>query len=235
VKLLKKLRPTPSGTYTEWWWPPGQVAGRTQQAGYRSFEHVLLPEVDPGPDTTYFWAHQFRIIGGEGGYLGLQTKGNLADGTLTKIAIFSLWNAVGAEGPSVMPFGNEGSGWSARIAYPWVAGQPYRLQVFSVGDSWWAASVTDVTGDEREIGAIRVPEQWRQLDTWSVMWTEYYGGPLSRCADMPYSSVIFGTPTANEGEVRPAGSHSRIGDGTCPTSRVQSLADGVRHEMGVPR
>ena len=113
-------------------------------------------------------------------------------------------------------------------------GRAYRLAVWTPGDSWWVASVSDeVGGDEHEIGRIRVPEQWHRLDTWSVMWTEYYGGPLRSCADLPYSRVVFGTPTADRGTVSPARSASRIGAGTCATSRIEPLPSGVRHEMGI--
>jgi hypothetical protein len=231
----RRARATPSGTYTEWRWPPSTSFARTLQAGYLSFEHVLVPEIDPGPDTTYFWAHQFRLIGGEGGYIGLQTKGNRADGSLGKMAIFSIWDAEAAEGPGTIRFGGEGEGWSCRIPYPWQAGRPYRMKVFTPGGSWWGAKVRDeATGEVSDLGGIRVPQRWRNLDSWSIMWTEYYGGPLANCSDLPYSRVVFHTPWANDGEVKPAGSHSHIGEGTCKTSRIEQLADGVRHEMGLP-
>jgi hypothetical protein len=234
VAFLKRPRPTPAGTYTEWRWPPSTSFARTLLAGYRSFEHVLVPEVDPGPDSTYFWAHQFRMIGGEGGYIGLQTKGNRVDGSLGKMAIFSIWNAIDADGAKTR-FSGEGEGWSCRIPYQWQAGRAYGLKVASVGGGWWAAKVRDEeTGEISEIGGIRVPENWRLLDTWSVMWTEYYGPPLTSCSDLPYSCVVFGTPVANDGETRPAGSHSHIGDGTCDTSSIEAVPNGVRHEMGRP-
>jgi hypothetical protein len=205
------------------------------QAGYKSFEHVVLPEVDPGPDATYFWAHQFRLIGGEGGYIGLQTKGNRADGSLGKMAIFSIWDAVEAEGPGTTRFGGEGTGWSCRIPYQWQAGRAYGLRVYTPGGGWWAGLIRDeATGEVHELGGIRVPGHWRNLDSWSVMWTEWYGGPLGSCNDLPYSSVVFGTPTAEAGEVKPAGSHSHFGDGTCETSNIEALAGGVRHQMGMP-
>ncbi len=233
-KSRLRPRPTPCGTYTEWRWPPSTSFARTLQAGYKSFEHSLTPELDPGPDSTYFWAHQFRLIGGEGGYLGLQTKGDRADGA-GKIAIFSIWNAEEAEGPNAVRFGGEGTGWSCRIPYQWQAGRTYDLRVWTPGGGWWAAAVRDrATGDVHEIGAIRVPGHWRNLDSWSVMWTEYYGPPLRSCSDLAHSSVIFGTPTADGGEVRPAGSHNQFGEGTCNTSRIEAVADGVRHEMGAP-
>lgn len=234
---FKKLRrpATPQGTYTEWRWPPSTSFARTLLAGYRSFEHVLVPEVDPGPESTYFWAHQFRLIGGEGGYIGLQTKGNRVDGSLGKMAIFSIWNALEAQGPGTTRFSGEGEGWSCRIPYMWEAGRPYALKVSFVGEGWWEAKVRDeVTGNISVIGAIRVPGDWRLLDTWSVMWTEYYGPPLNSCTDLPHSSVLFGTPLANDGETKPAGSHSHLGDGTCETSLIEKVQDGVRHQMGMP-
>jgi len=232
-KGLRKPRPTPRGTYTEWRWPPSTSFARTLLAGYTSFEHVLVPEIDPGPDSTYFWAHQFRLIGGEGGYIGLQTKGNRVDGSLGKMAIFSIWDAEEASGLATR-FSGEGEGWSCRIPYPWQAGRAYTLKVFTPGGGWWAAKVRDeTTGQVSEIGGIRVPGHWRNLDSWSVMWTEYYGPPLVSCSDMGHSSVIFGTPIANDGEGKPAGSHSHIGEGTCQNSRIGALAQGVRHQMGV--
>jgi len=66
------------------------------------------------------------------------------------------------------------------------------------------------------------------------MWTEYYGPPLNSCSDLAHSSVIFSTPTADDGESRPAGSHSHLSEGTCQTSRVDALTEGVRHQMGMP-
>ena len=234
-KKMRRGQATPRGTYTEWFWPPSTSFARTLLAGYRSFEHVLVPEVDPGPDATYFWAHQFRMIGGEGGYLGLQTNGYRADGSVGKMAIFSIWDAEDAEGPGVVRFGGEGTGLSCRVPYPWQPGRAYGLKVFTPGGGWWAAKVRDeLTGEITELGGIRVPQQWRQLDSWSVMWTEYYGQPLGTCHDLAYSSVIFGTPSANDGEAKPAGSHSHLGEGTCETSQVDALADGVRHQMGTP-
>jgi hypothetical protein len=235
-RSLRRPRATPCQTYTEWRWPPSTSFARTLKAGYKSFEHALLPEVDPGPESTYFWAHQFRLIGGAGGYLGLQTRGNLADGSLGKVAIFSIWDAEEAEGPGAVRFSGEGTGWSCRIPYAWEAGRAYGMRVYTPGGGWWAAAVRDeATGVIEDIGGIRVPADWRNLDSWSVMWTEYYGSPLDSCQDLAHSSVVFATPTADRGDVRPAGSHSHIGEGTCQTSYIEPVPDGVRHQMGLPR
>src|SRR5438132_278972 len=63
----RRSRVQPTGTYTQWQWP-------SAADGYRSFAWDLTPQTDPSPDG-YFWSHQFWLVGGEGGYLGLQTCG----------------------------------------------------------------------------------------------------------------------------------------------------------------
>lgn len=219
----RKFRPR--GTYTDWWWPA---------KGFSAVEHVLTPEVDPGPESTYFWAHQFRTEAGEGGYIGLQTKGNRADGSLGKMAIFSFWDTLGAEGPGVVRFGGEGVGWSVRIPFYWEAGQSYRLRIEVVDADdevlTWAGSVAG-----EEFGRIRAPAAWGRLGPWSIMWTEYYGGPLARCSDLAYSKVIFSEPEADGAQkTRPHRSNDHLGDGNCKGSQVTRVPDGVRHEMGIP-
>jgi len=149
------------------------------------------------------------------------------------MAIFSVWDAVSAEGAATGRFGVEGEGFSCRIPYLWEAGRGYRLRVWAVEPGWWGASVRDeVTGAETEIGFIQVPRGWRQLDRWSVMWTEYYGDPLASCADLPHSRVVFFAPRAEDGTVEPERMVSRLGDGTCNSSHTEPVGGGVRHEMG---
>ena len=225
----------PRGPYTEWWWPelPVTAVGR----GFGRFEHTLVPELDPGPAATYFWAHQFQLEGGEGGYLGLQTRGHRADGSVGKTAIFSIWDALGAEGPGVLRFGGEGTGWSARLPYPWSEGHSYRLVVELDGTgpdgTWWTASVADLAaGAELAIGRVRAPPTWGGLGAWSIMWTEYYGGPVRRCSDLAPVRARFTTPTA-DGSIMPVRRHSHLGDGDCDTTRITELDDGVRHELGL--
>jgi len=256
VRLRPSPPPTPRGPYTEWFWPTPPAADGLQ--GYAAFEHTLLPEIDPGPAATYFWAHQFGLEGGEGGYLGLQTKGNRVDGSLGKMAIFSLWDATGAEEPvprsegrsgsvprsegrsgpgGVVAFSGEGTGWSARIPYLWAAGRSYRLRVtrdeVTPEGAWWTASVLDVdAGEERHIGRLRAAPGWGGLRPWSVMWTEYYGPRLRHCSDLAPVGAVFGAPVA-DGSVAPDRVASHIGEGTCDTTRITSVGRGVRHEMGL--
>ncbi|MCA1691599.1 MAG: hypothetical protein LC733_05125, partial [Actinobacteria bacterium] len=74
---------------------------------------------------------------------------------------------------------------------------------------------------------------WGGLGEWSIMWTEYYGPPITRCTDLLYSSVVFSTPAADHG-VPPVRWNDHLGDGTCENSRITRVNGGVRHEVGRP-
>jgi hypothetical protein len=173
--------------------------------GYRSFEHTIVPEVDPGSRAPYLWAHEFTFLGGDGGCLGLEAEG---------AAVFSIEGAT-----------------ACRIPCEWQVGRVYHLQVWTEGGGWWAAAVQEGEGPPSLIGRIQVPEGWRRLASTSTMSTEYRG-PLTRCADMPPSRVTFSPPTADGGTVSPVRHEIRLGPGTCEGSTVELTPAGVRHLMG---
>ena len=84
--------PSPCGTYTYLRWPAPSGAFD----GFDSFEWELTPELDTS--QGYFWAHQFALRDSgnppSGGYVGLQANGSYPPGRPTKVAIFSIWNAL---------------------------------------------------------------------------------------------------------------------------------------------
>ena len=208
MRRQRQSSPTPRSIHTEWWWPPSPTIYRTMSGGYRSFEHVIVPEVDPGSRAPFRWAHEFSLLGGEGGYVGLEAEGN---------AVFSI----------------RGAG-TARIPCPWRVGTPYELWVWTEGGGSWSAAVREGEDDGTLIGRIQVPEEWRRLAGTSVMSTEYRGGPLARCADLPPSRVWFSAPTADGHTVSPVRHEIRLGPGTCAGSTVEVTTNGVRHVMGGP-
>ncbi|HKQ03129.1 MAG TPA: hypothetical protein VJ735_22630, partial [Actinomycetes bacterium] len=77
----------PRGTYTWWRWPAAA-------AGASSLAWDLTVLRDPGP-TTYFWAHSWYFQGGEVGYFGLQAHDRRKDGSQGRLAVFSVWSAIG--------------------------------------------------------------------------------------------------------------------------------------------
>ena len=221
----------PTGTYTEWNWP-------NSATGFNSFEWQVTVLADPTP-AGYFWAHQFGFINGDGGYLGLQSQGNRrADGSIGKLAIFSLWNTTLSQGAACGNFSGEGVGQSCSIAYNWIKNRTYKLRVnkdFSQSTgTWWSAWVQDtVTRQDSFIGRIRVPAAWRGLSTFSGMWTENFVPAFTNCESLVYSSVRFDYPKANGGTISPMSHNNHLGTpGGCPGSSVTDVPNGVRQDMG---
>jgi hypothetical protein len=233
--------PAPCGTYTYLRWPAPSGAFD----GFDSFEWELTPELDTS--QGYFWAHQFALRDSgdpqSGGYAGLQANGSYPPGRPTKVAIFSIWNALDARGAGIaQPFGGEGIGYQTLIPWAWEAGRRYQLRLSTIEtdprrERWWVAAVRDTATDsEAEIGRILVPETWNKLATGSVVWTELFFPPIGRCADMECASSLWANFTADRGTLRPTAIDSSFGEpACCANSRITILEGGiVRHQMGLP-
>jgi hypothetical protein len=220
-RLLRAPGPpaVPLGTYTTWSWP-------STTSGFGEMRWELEPRTDPSP-VGYFWSHQVGLIGGEAAYFGLQTMGAEPTG---KIAIFSVWSAIDAEGPDhAAPFGGEGTGMTVRIPYEWEVGRPESLAIRADGGGWWRAEVGD-----QPVGRIRVDPTWRGLTPTSIMWTERYAPPLRSCADMGLAIARFGTPSA-DGDVAPLRHRNHLATHRgCPGASVYDADGGVIQVMGGP-
>lgn len=233
--VFKSQAATPQGTYTNWSWS-------APAEGYNSFEHNLLIE-KVTPDSTYFWSHQFQMVGGDGGYIGLQSHGSRVNGTVGKTAIFSIFSSgiAGTAGSCIVQQagfdGYNTSGTSCRVPFEWVEGRTYKLRVaYMSSDSTgkrWGGWVTDTsTGVETFIAQIKVPTTWKGLGAWSVMWTEYFGVQPATCDQLPYSRVRFYTPKAN-GSIVPASMSNFLStSSTCTNSAITNFTGGTIQEMG---
>ncbi|HSX27811.1 MAG TPA: DUF3472 domain-containing protein [Patescibacteria group bacterium] len=233
--LLRTSALTPQGTYTNWdWSPPAD--------GFSSLKHSLTVEAVT-PDAPYFWSHQFQFVGGDGGYIGLQSHGSRVDGTIGKTAVFSIFSA-GIEATSgacvVQQAGFDGyntSGSSCRVPYEWVLGRTYQMRTAMISrdstGTWWGGWVKDTsTGVETFIAQIKTPATWKGIGAWSSMWTEYFGVQPSSCDTLPYSRVRFGSPTAND-VVAPTGTSNYLTTtADCKTSVITNTANGMVQEMG---
>jgi hypothetical protein len=160
-----------------------------------------------------------------------------------RLAVFSVWSAVGCDGNPGCHQGVEGTPfWTCRLAYEWTPGRAYRLRVARTRPGWWSASVTDpASGTVTPVGSIQVPSRWGGLDLaarGSAAWVEFYAanapGGIADCGLVPHTRVRFGAPAADGGRVLVAGHANRLGDGDCDNSRVADDGDGVLHEMGIP-
>ena len=211
--------------------------------GFSSADTLLTIENDPGSGTNYYWSMNpvFNGTSGstfDGAYMGLQTGAARSDGTIGKVAIFSVWGAdpgEAASGPTpnsyCSSFGGEGTGAHCLIAFDWVAGRMYDLNMHLIAGSRWGAWVIDTTtGTSTEIGSMVAPatEQW--IKSISVF-SEQYAVP----SDCPQQTVSarFEKTNADDGAIVPTDVANQL-TGDCHRARVSATTLGIRHQMDLP-
>lgn len=207
---------------------------------FNNFEILLTINIDPGIQSTYYWAHQFHYKNEKVAYMGLQTNGIMHGQWVGKMAIFSIWDALEAEpgpGASCEWFTGEGEGWSCRKKYNWVEGHTYGLRIKKEGvdeqqNEWWGAYIIEIiTSEEIFLGRIKVPAFWGGLDDYTAVWVEYYGKVVD-CNSIPYAEARFEQPTANDGKYSPKNLTTYTGT-TCPNANITLLENkGVAFETG---
>lgn len=224
-----------TGTYTDWYFPDSA-------SGYDNFALDVTVNADPSPQS-FFYSTEFWFANGDGsasttGYFGIQTQG-ASPGPTGKIAIFSIWDALAAQGPDfAAPFGGEGIGYSVRISYPWIADRTYHMRIGKLSadpdGQWWGAWVKDtVTNIESYIGKIKVPLQSVKLYAIPVSWTEYYGANPSSCDGYNFSEVTFSNVAANDGALATNGHNNHLSSpAKCPGSSFVDTANGVSQLTG---
>lgn len=161
-------------------------------------------EISP---STY-WEEGWRWDNGpDGGYGGIQNQGILANGKLSDLAIFSIWNAVqaipGDSNAGCVVFGGEGIGYSCRVPIDLVAGHSYKL-TFGVdqdrGLDWWRATVEDLTvGNIQILGSI----QAKQANLYATNWNNFieYWGPDIPCNSVGPATAKFSNPISSNSAI----------------------------------
>ena len=169
-----------------------------------SMSQVIQPlEISPRMYWEAGW-HWDNIP--DGGYGGIQSGGILADGKISDLAIFSIWNGLGAVpgvGAGCTPFGGEGIGYSCRIPITLIAGNKYEIS-FGVdtarGPQWWIASISDLAkGTKSVIGSIETNSSVAKATNWNNF-IEYWGQAVP-CDAVGAASAKFYTPTSNNPDV----------------------------------
>jgi hypothetical protein len=220
LAMFGRAPAVPVGTYTTWSWPPTPT-------GYAEFRWTLEPRTDPSP-VGYFWSHQVALVGGEAAYVGLQTVGSEPAG---KIAIFSVWGGIDAEGPEyAAPFGGEGTGMTVRIRYGWVPGRRERLALRADGDGCSARRSGRPAGRPHPCGrdvarpGVEVDHVDRALHAAAAHVRRH--GPCRRVVRHAVGCRWRGAtaPTQSSGG----------GNRGCPGSSVRDTEGGVLHVMGAP-
>lgn len=149
----------------------------------------------PQPATASFFTLNWEFVGGEGGYIGLQSN-EVGAGN----ARFSLWNATAARGPACRRFDGEGEGMTCEVPVTIAAGALYRVHMqrgeADAQGQWWIGSLEKPDGARVEIGALRVARTLRMIAPDSVHdFSEYWGDAVPACRSVPLSAAAFGAPT----------------------------------------
>jgi hypothetical protein len=172
-----------------------------QLSSVSTISQVIQPlEVSP---NSYWAAGWFWDNVPDGGYGGIQSKGILADGRVSDLAIFSIWNGLGAipgDGAGCTPFGGEGIGYSCRIPISLVAGNKYEIS-FGVdstrGPEWWVATISDLSlGTQKIIGSIQTNSLTAKATNW-YNFVEYWGQAVPCDAVGPASAKFYDPKSSN--------------------------------------
>lgn len=163
---------------------------------------------EPGDNGRTFWANQFSIADGDGGYTGIQQS----RGTEKRV-IFSIWQALGGTpGPGMecTSYSHEGSGISCGGAFAWTEGTNYKFRVeqrpaVASGSVWRSTVINMTTGASNVIGEIVVPTSWNKLEYTLVQFVENYAQgstQLSSCSAAAPNTAIFRRASADGASAR---------------------------------
>jgi len=171
----------------------------TESSQYQKTSFTLTVNKEPRMNAGYFWAQQFWFHRGDGGYIGLQSGGNI-NGKCQKIAIFSIWKSVSAnksviDESTAEPFAHEGSGFSCKIPFNWEEETAYKIMLQKVGiksakNTWQGSVVNLLNGESSIIGNIDIPNEWGNLKPETNFFVEYFR-PVESCESTPFQKSTF--------------------------------------------
>jgi hypothetical protein len=214
--------------------------------GYQSFSaRVTVEQTDDS--IGYFYAHQFQSMQGNGGYIGLQTRLSMPDGSHNRGVIFSIFAAESAypagDAPAgtVAVYGSEGGVTFASLHVPfaWITGHQYKFfvtcykdgngHVTQAREAWFYDSTLNQT---HHIGTIYVPDGWDGFTNWINQWTEEYSpSSYAACTDILVTKSVwsgalcymtrFSTATAGVASSVPS---IQTGAGICTNSAVNVVS-----------
>lgn len=228
----------PKGPVTDYYLP--------QSTPVTKVEYGLNVESLPS-GQNFFYSNQFGILGGDGGYIGLQANGSRVNGTTGQTAVFSIFGAgiqanpsnnCSVESPDQNFDGYIGQqGTSCRIPFVLTPNTIYSLVVErtsnEVTGAWWTGTIINQTTKvSTTIASIKVYSTWTTLKSWTAQWTEYFGELPSTCANLPYSKVRFYAPKVNGGAAMAPGSNRYSATGNCTNVNAYVQDNTVVQEMG---
>jgi len=236
----------PTELATNWTWPEAVPSMQWELMVERDVVDAPATAV---PEIGYYYTHQFSFQEGIRGFLGIQAEGGYsAQGyqgdPWTKIAVFWLAAEDAELGEIAPPNARVGMDTANGVGYltiharfDWEVCRIYRFRFgpeseLSDGRIWYGAWIEDVeAGVETFLGRMLVPAGAGMLDTLSTSRTYSIDFMSARgCQFAQHASVLFGTPSSEDGLVRPT-QQTRFTELDCASSRFSFLEGAIRHEI----
>jgi hypothetical protein len=220
--------PPRTATAAEWGLTPGTYAYYTFEASaVTQVDFTMKLQVSPGLGNV-FWANQFGLQVGDGGYVGMQTH---RDGT--GMWLVSIWGTQdakpGSPGTYCLTFDEDGSGKSCRLDATPKVGHTYVVHARRGDGGWWTFSVDDTTaGTAFTLGSIQL-DAADAMNPTMISWTEYFdwNDPRATCLDEPYSRLWMGTPLAQNGTDAATFTRTTVAERCAGMSKVRLTTDGA--------
>ena len=239
-------------TASDWTWPAPVASLEWDLMVEREIERA---SPTAPPTSGYYYTHQFSFLEGVVGFLGIQAEGGYQQEPptspveFTKIAVFWL------SGPPIAGELGDIAFPDARVApaaasgvnfltiharFDWQACRVYRFRVAPQamepdGSTWYGASIEDTSsGTETILGRMLLPADVGLLSPFSISRTipiEF--GALASCGAAAPGSVVFGTPSSDDGEEAALAANRFVDPLRCTSSRFTPFPGAVRHELGL--
>jgi hypothetical protein len=190
----------------------------------------------------YYYAVQGSFVDGTAFYGGVQINGNNGNGSvLPRMAIFSVWDTYSgtpAAGGWGVVFGGEGTGYSVRISYPWIAGIRYTMRFALQSDNgttrvWRGEIVNNSNGVTTLIGTINTRSSVSNISRSIATFHERFWGPIDSCSSLEPSRVVFSSVRL-DWQVASLASSNLGTAGLCPGSGSSSTAFSTQSWFNSP-
>jgi len=186
--------------------------------------------------TGYFFAQQFNFIGQQDvGYTGLQPRPN-SRGKPIIHAVFSSFIEGSTPSDTNCSDGAEGGpGVTCSVEFSAPYSNSFKLVIRNIEGTTWTGTVVDPAGERVHIGTYTLPGGTQGIAKNQAGFIEYspWNSGSHTCGSLPYTSVVFGAPTASTKGIGALSSASEDGDCVGKVAyKSHRMARGLRLVLG---
>lgn len=149
-------------------------------------------------DEGFYFAMQYNFVGQEHvGYTGLQPRPDENGSSIIHAVFSSFIDGTTSDDENCNEGADGGPGYSCAAEIPAPYEAQYELKISNTeGTTWTGTLVHSDTGKESHIGTYTLPEGSGGITDGQMGFVERYLG-TDTCADMPFTSIVFGSPTTD--------------------------------------